>query len=136
MAKKAFEAAGERKLKFVRVDSDGDFDGTEPGYQKIDDLTVQERKKIKLAPDDSAYMLHVYDFNMRVLTTVIEQNNEIVTTQFTPFAEVNKSAIIDAHRALSSKKLKGMPPPLDEIFPNDPMIGKRGLNSLPPAPGQ
>lgn len=132
MTRQSFEdAANEgRKLKYVKVDSNGYFEGDRVGYQKIDDVTVAERKQIPLNDEVSAYLIYVYDFNTKIMATIIEQNDDIKTTELTPFAKVDKQAIIDAHRALSSKKLRGTPPSLDEVFPNDPLFGKRGLNGL------
>lgn len=137
MAKQAFDEAGQRKLKFVSVDSEGYFDGAEVGYQRVDDMTVLERKNVPLSPDSNSFLVYVYDFNTKIMLTIIEQNDEIKSTTVKPFSEVEgREAIMDAHRALSSKKLKGTPPPLDEIFPNDPLIGKRGLSGLSSKPGQ
>ncbi|MBI1215843.1 MAG: hypothetical protein GC185_08505 [Alphaproteobacteria bacterium] len=95
------------------------------GYQKMDDLTVLERKKIPVVVYSNtdatpwAVMITVYDFNSFQTMTYVQQvyDSEARTPQVfqKDFSAVEgKQAIADAHRALTL--LGGNPPPLDKVL--------------------
>ncbi|MEZ0261600.1 MAG: hypothetical protein ACAH80_11365 [Alphaproteobacteria bacterium] len=126
----------QRPLTLVTV-----FNSREPqkqyGWQKVDDTTVLERKKIPYYAtwfDSDIYALQVtvYDFLKFEVTTMIQREDRIKgndkespdpQTYVKSFSEVEgKQAIRDAHRALT--ELKGNPPPLEEIYGLDMVLKK------------
>jgi hypothetical protein len=100
--------------------------GKQWGWQKVDDTTVLERKRIPYYADWTEGEIHtvqttVYDFLKYEVTTTSQREDHITSKEGEPartyvrsFSEIEgKQAIRDAHRALT--ELGGTPPPLDEI---------------------
>lgn len=93
------------------------------GYQKVDALTVIERKLIPLLPsakksDQGVLRVDVYDFNNFTVTSYslhVGLEDQRLSERTRDFSDVQgKQSIRDAHRALV--ELGGSPPPLDEIM--------------------
>lgn len=95
------------------------------GWQKMDDVTVLERKKIPVCVFSNSenalwgVMITIYDFSSFQTMTYVQQcfdSGARTPTAFrTHFSEIEgKQAIADAHRALTL--LGGSPPPLDEVL--------------------
>jgi hypothetical protein len=94
------------------------------GYEKVDDLTVLERKVIPLitsskVSDQIMIRVDVYDFNSYTVSSYDvragHSDAEALQVRSRNFSEIEgKQCIRDAHRALT--ELKGSPPPLDEIM--------------------
>jgi hypothetical protein len=113
-------ARDERKLKLV---TDFNENSDQRGWQKVDELTVIERKIVPMfsvSSENSVVLkIDIYDFNKYEVTGVVKQMphhegmNAAVTVR--SFTEVEgKQSIRDAHRALVA--LGGTPPPLDEVM--------------------
>lgn len=118
----------ERELKLVdafdAATSDlGENAPKHVGYQKVDDLTVLERKYVPVfavegKTDHIAVQADVYDFNSYTVTHYVLAYGS--SDIFQPPVRENFSAvegkqcIRDAHRALV--ELGGHPPPLDELM--------------------
>lgn len=93
------------------------------GWQKVDELTVLERKAFPIVittrgNDHAMVRMDVYDFSNYTVTTYNMSNGDDCT-HLPPvqrnFSDVEgKQCIRDAHRALV--ELGGCPPPLDEIM--------------------
>jgi hypothetical protein len=115
------------------------FNSREPmkqyGWQKVDDTTVLERKKIPFfatwfEADLYTIQVTVYDFLKFEVTTMTQREDHIKSREgdeaksyVKTFSEMEgKQAIRDAHRALT--ELKGNPPPLDEIYGIDVVLKK------------
>lgn len=124
----------QRPLKLVTA-----FSSRQPteqyGWQKVDDTTVLERKKIPFFAtwyDTELYTIQVtvYDFLKFEVSTSTQREDHIKNKEGEPaktyvkaFSEMEgKQAIRDAHRALTD--LKGSPPPLDEIYGIDVILKK------------
>lgn len=110
----------DRKLTLVTEFNDK---AQQQGWQKVDDLTVLERKIVpvfSVTSETSVLVtIDIYDFNKYEVTSFAKQTphhegmNGTVTKR--NFSEVEgKQAIRDAHRALLL--LEGHPPPLDEVM--------------------
>jgi hypothetical protein len=93
------------------------------GYQKVDALTVLERKLIPLLPsptksDHGIVRTDVYDFNNFTVTSytlhIVGDEQSLSETSRDFSAVEGKQSIRDAHRALCD--LGGTPPSLDEIM--------------------
>lgn len=115
----------QRPLKLATVFNGDDAD-KQFGWQKVDELTVLERKMIPFfapsyEPEIYTLQVTVYDFLKFEVTTTTQREDKITAkdggdakTYVKSFSEVEgKQAIRDAHRALTD--LGGTPPSLDEI---------------------
>ena len=121
-------ASNDRELKLVdafdaAVSDMGEDAPASVGYQKVDALTVLERKLIPILTlpghtDHIIAQVDVYDFNNYSMTRyalAFGNDNVAQPSRTVNFSDVEgKQCIRDAHRALVA--LGGSPPPLDEIM--------------------
>ncbi len=82
------------------------------GWEKVDDTTVLERKKIRLMNGTFGYQIFVYDFAQAEVTKYNAYGNEATSTQASlagsqSFIQTGPAAIVQAHEALTH--LKGNP---------------------------
>lgn len=111
-----------RPLKLL----EGGIDREKPqfGFQKLDDTTVLERKKIPVCvysnTDNAPWgvWIRIYDFQANQVLSYVQDvysNRFAPATQVMNFSSVeNPAALRDAHRALV--ELGGNPAPLDDIL--------------------
>lgn len=110
------------------------------GWQKVDDTTVLERKKIPVcvfSNNDNmiwGVWIRMYDFNAGQVLNYVQQcydsNARTPEIQTLNFSDIeNPQAIADAHRALT--ELGGHPPALEDVLPTRG-LSKPGLKAKPP----
>lgn len=113
----------QRPLKLVKEFSKANCHA-QYGWQKMDDTTVLERKKLPILfysntdAERWGVIVTVYDFNSFQSITYVQHayDNEAKTPSVfrTHFSEIeNKQCVLDAHRALT--ELGGSPPPLEDV---------------------
>lgn len=126
--------AQDRPLKLVR-EFNQENAPRQYGWQKVDDTTVLERKKIPVCVFSNSnetiwgVWIRMYDFNAAQVLNYVQQcyDSSARTPDSTiiPFSQIeNPQCIVDAHRAL--RELGGHPPALEDILPRRP-LGKPGL---------